>query len=87
MTQQKPKAELFRDLEALWLMLHTETQIAYYLAHLDIIDETVARGYEDQPLHRAGFETAIASLKRRKDRLARRQGELRISFTSHIKRL
>lgn len=55
---------------------HTETEIAYYLDRLDIIDETVARGYEDQPLHREGFEMAVASLKRRKDRLARRQGEL-----------
>lgn len=55
---------------------HTEKEIAYYLDRLDIIDETVARGYEDQPLHRDGFTAAIASLQRRKGRLARRQQEL-----------
>ncbi len=55
---------------------HTEKEIAYYLDRLDIIDETVAQGYEDQPLHRDGFTAAIASLQRRKDRLARRQQEL-----------
>jgi transposase len=55
---------------------HTEKEIAYYLDRLDIIDETVAQGYEDQPLHREGFTAAIASLRRRKDRLARRQQEL-----------
>lgn len=55
---------------------HTEKEIAYYLDRLDIIDETVAHGFEDQPLHREGFKTAIASLQRRKDRLARRQQEL-----------
>jgi len=55
---------------------HTEKEIAYYLDRLDIIDETVAQGLEDQPLHREGFKTAIASLQRRKDRLARRQQEL-----------
>jgi transposase len=55
---------------------HTEKEIAYYLERLDIIDETVAQGFEDQPLHRQGFNTAIASLQRRKDRLARRQQEL-----------
>lgn len=54
---------------------HTEKEIAYYLDRLDIIDETVAQGFEDQPLHREGFKTAIASLARRKDRLARRQQE------------
>lgn len=54
----------------------SETEIAYYLYRLDISDETVARGDEDRPLHRKGFERAIASLRRRKDRLARRQGEL-----------
>ncbi len=55
---------------------HTEKEIAYYLDRLDIIDETLAQGYEDQPLHREGFKAAIASLQRRKDRLARRQQEL-----------
>jgi transposase len=55
---------------------HTEKEIAYYLDRLDIIDETVAQGFDDQPLHREGFKTAIASLRRRKERLARRQQEL-----------
>lgn len=55
---------------------HTEKEIAYYLDRLDIIDETVAQGFGDQPLHREGFTAAIASLQRRKDRLARRQQEL-----------
>ena len=34
---------------------HTEKEIAYYLDRLDIIDETVAQGFEDQPLHREGL--------------------------------
>lgn len=55
---------------------HTEKEIAYYLHRLDIIDETVAQGFADQPLHREGFTAAIASLQRRKDRLARRQQDL-----------
>lgn len=55
---------------------HTEKEITYYLDRLDIIDETVAQGFADQPLHREGFSAAIASLQRRKDRLARRQQEL-----------
>ena len=55
---------------------HTEKEIAYYLDRLDIIDETVAQGFEDQPLHRENFAAAIASLQRRKDRLVRRQQEL-----------
>jgi transposase len=55
---------------------HTEKEITYYLDRLDIIDETVAQGFEDQPLHRENFATAIASLQRRKDRLVRRQQEL-----------
>jgi transposase len=55
---------------------HTEKEIAYCLDRLDIIDKTVAQGYEDQPLHREGFNTAIVSLQRRKDRLVRRQQEL-----------
>jgi hypothetical protein len=42
---------------------HTEKEIGYYLERLDIIDETVAQGFEDQPLHREGFKTAIASLQ------------------------
>ena len=45
---------------------HTEKEIAYCLARLDIIDETVARGFADQPLHREGFTAAIASLQRRR---------------------
>jgi len=57
-------------------IVHTEKEIAYYLDRLDIIDETVAQGYADQPLHREGFKTAIEALHRRKDRLARRQQEL-----------
>jgi transposase len=52
---------------------HTEKEIAYYLDRLDIIDETVAQSFDDQPLHRENFAAAIASLQRRKDRLARRQ--------------
>lgn len=36
---------------------HTEKEIVYYLDRLDIIDETVAQGFEDQPLHREGFKT------------------------------
>jgi transposase len=55
---------------------HTKKEIAYYLDRLDIIDETVAQGFPDQPLHREGFTAAIASLQPRKDRLARRQQEL-----------
>ena len=55
---------------------HTEKEIAYYLDRLDIIDETVTQGFDDQPLHRENFSAAIASLKRRKDRLVRRQQEL-----------
>jgi transposase len=55
---------------------HTEKEIAYYLDRLDIIDETVAQGFEDQPLHRENFAAAIASLERRKNRLVRWQQEL-----------
>jgi transposase len=55
---------------------HTQKEIAYYLDRLDIIDETVAQGFDDQPSHRDNFTAAIASLKRRKDRLVRRQQEL-----------
>jgi hypothetical protein len=55
---------------------HTEKEIAYYLDRLDIIDETVAQGFEDQPLHRENFAAAIASLERRQDRLVRRRQEL-----------
>ena len=55
---------------------HTEKEIAYYLDRLDIIDETVARGFDDQPLYRENFKAAIASLERRKDRLIKRQEEL-----------
>src|SRR5258708_21875182 len=38
---------------------HTEKEIAYYLGRLDIINETVAQGFEDQPLHRENFAAAI----------------------------
>ena len=55
---------------------HTEKEIAYYLDRLNIIDETVIQGFDDQPLHRENFKAAIASLQRRKDRLVRRQQEL-----------
>ena len=55
---------------------HTEKEIAYYLDRLDIIDETAARGFDDQPLHREGFRAAIGSLERRKTRLVKRQQEL-----------
>src|SRR6266702_2697523 len=55
---------------------HAEKEIAYYLHRLDIIDETVARGYDDQPLHRENFKAAVSALHRRKDRLAKRQREL-----------
>lgn len=55
---------------------HTEREIAYYLDRLDIIDEQVAQGYDDQPAHRQAFGEAIASLRRRTDQLARRQQEL-----------
>jgi transposase len=57
-------------------LAHTEREIAYYLDRLDAIDEQVAQGFDDQPAHREAFAGAIASLKRRKDRLARRQAEL-----------
>ena len=52
---------------------HTEKEIAYYLDRLDIMDEGVAQGFDDQPKHRQAFTNAITSLNRRKDRLARRQ--------------
>lgn len=55
---------------------HTEKEIADYLDRLDIIDETVAQGFDDQPLHRENFAATISSLQRRKDRLVRRQREL-----------
>lgn len=54
-------------------LAHTEKEIAYYLDRLDIMDEGVAQGFDDQPKHREAFTAAIASLSRRKDRLARRQ--------------
>jgi hypothetical protein len=37
------------------------------------MDEAVAQGFDTQPKHREAFTAAIASLTRRKDRLARRQ--------------
>lgn len=55
---------------------HTEKEIAYYLDRLDVIDEEVAQGFDDQPEHRQTFTDAIASLIRRKDRLARRHAVL-----------
>lgn len=55
---------------------HTEREIAYYLDRLDTMDEQVALGFGDQPTHREAFGDAIASLRRRKDRLAKRQVEL-----------
>lgn len=57
-------------------LAHTEREIAYYLDRLDAIDEQVSQGFDDQPAHREAFAGAIASLKRRRDRLARRQEEL-----------
>jgi hypothetical protein len=54
-------------------MWRTEKEIAYFLDRLDIMDEAVAQGFDDQPKHRQAFTNAIASLNRRKDRLARRQ--------------
>lgn len=55
---------------------HTEREIAYYLDRLDAIDEQVAQGLDDQPIHREAFAGAIASLQRRKGRLVTRQAEL-----------
>lgn len=54
-------------------LAHTEKEIAYYLDRLDIIDEAVAQGFDDQPIHREAFADAIATLGRRKARLIRRQ--------------
>jgi len=55
---------------------HTEREIAYYLDRLDTMDEQVAQGFGDCPTHREAFGEAIASLQRRKSRLAKRQVEL-----------
>ncbi len=52
---------------------HTEKEIAYYLDRLDIMDDAVAQGFDDQPKHREAFEAAIETLGRRKARLVRRQ--------------
>lgn len=57
-------------------LAHTEREIAYYLNRLDVIDAQVAQGFDDQPAHRDAFDRAIASLQRRKERLAKRQSEL-----------
>lgn len=57
-------------------LAHTEREIAYYLDRLDIIDEQVAQSCADRPAHRRAFSEAIASLRRRTDRLAHRQFEL-----------
>ncbi len=54
-------------------LAHTEKEITYYLDRLDIMDEAVGQGFDDQPKHRQAFTDAIASLNRRKDRLARRK--------------
>ena len=56
---------------------HTEKEIAYYLERLDIIDEAVDQGFDDQPKHREAFTTAMETLGRRKDRLVRRQDILK----------
>jgi hypothetical protein len=61
---------LARDIE------HTEREIAYYLDRLDAMDEQAAKGFGEQPTHREAFGAAIAALRRRKDRLAKRQVEL-----------
>lgn len=55
---------------------HTEGEIAYYLDRLDVMDEQVTKGFDDQPAHREAFSQAIASLERRKGRLTKRQLEL-----------
>lgn len=55
---------LARDLD------HTEREITYYPDRLDIIDEQVTQGYDDQPAHRRAFGDAIAALRRRKDQLS-----------------
>jgi transposase len=52
---------------------HTEKEIAYYLERLDIMDEAVAQGFDDQPKHREAFTAAIKTLGRRKHRLVGRQ--------------
>lgn len=54
-------------------LAHAEKEIAYYLDRLDIMDEASAKGFDDQPKHRQAFTDAIAGLRRRKDRLVRRQ--------------
>ena len=54
-------------------LAHTEKEIGYYLDRLDIMDEASAKGFDDQPKHRQAFTDAIAALRRRKDRLVRRQ--------------
>jgi transposase len=56
---------------------HTEKEIIYYLDRLDIMDEAVAQGFDDQPKHRQAFTAAIEALGRRKDRLIRRQDILK----------
>jgi hypothetical protein len=61
---------LARDIE------HTEREIAYYLDRLDAMDEQAAKGFGEQPTHHEAFGAAIAALRRRKDRLAKRQVEL-----------
>jgi hypothetical protein len=39
---------------------HTEKEIAYYLERLDIMDEAVAQGFDDQPKHREAFTASVA---------------------------
>lgn len=57
-------------------LAQTEREIAYYLDRLYVIDECLAHGFDDQAAHREAFASAIASLQRRRNRLARRQVEL-----------
>lgn len=57
-------------------LAHTEREIAYYLDRLDVIDDQVSQGFDDQPAHREAFAGAILPLSRRRDRLARRHEEL-----------
>lgn len=55
---------------------HTEREISYYLDRLDSIDEQVEQGFSDKPAQREAFGSAIAALRQRGERLAKRQIEL-----------
>lgn len=57
-------------------LAHTEREISYYLDRLDTIDEQVEQGFGDKPAHREAFGGAIAALRQRRERLAKRQLEL-----------